>query len=201
MESQCQEGSKLIDSFNTLQNKNQNNITTCPAHPCVWPIPKYRNTTALFWSGFCPPQQLFELATFQICFISFTWKRIFYIYFWQPYLSVMTWNNIKPKPNPSPMILINGNLCISAFCMYPNNRVFFNQQAVRILLTLGDRSESLYWDCVIFMIYNRALVQVLIPQSRTSTHWHSHGLKQVLGVTVDELEYIHNTAGGKVLQF
>ena len=43
----------------------------------------------------------------------------------------------------------NGKLCISAFCTYPNIRVFQNWQVVRILLTPGDRSESLYWHCVL----------------------------------------------------
>ena len=36
------------------------------------------------------------------------------------------------------MIGIFGKLCISAFCTYPNIRVFLNRQAVRILLTLPD---------------------------------------------------------------
>ena len=31
---------------------------------------------------------------------------------------------LRPK-QPPPMIYINGKLCISAFCTYPNNRVFF----------------------------------------------------------------------------
>ena len=46
--------------------------------------------------------------------------------------------------NPPPMIGIFGKLCISALCTYPNIRVFLNRQAVRILLTPGDRSETLY---------------------------------------------------------
>ena len=46
--------------------------------------------------------------------------------------------------NPPPMIVIFEKLCISAFCTYPNIRVFFNLQAVRILLTPGDGSETLY---------------------------------------------------------
>ena len=50
-----------------------------------------------------------------------------------------------------PMIGIFGKLCISAFCTYPNIRVFLNRQAVRILLTPGDRSETLYWDCVLMV--------------------------------------------------
>ena len=50
----------------------------------------------------------------------------------------------------TPMIGIFGKLCISAFCTYPNIRVFLNRQAVRILLTPGDRSETLYWHCVLY---------------------------------------------------
>ena len=38
-------------------------------------------------------------------------------------------------------------------------RVFLKRQAVRILLTPGDRSETLYWDCVIFTFL---LLQVVL---------------------------------------
>ena len=48
-----------------------------------------------------------------------------------------------------PMIGIFGKLCISAFCTYPNIRVFLNRQAVRILLTLPDWLDYISWQCVV----------------------------------------------------
>ena len=63
----------------------------------------------------------------------------------------------------TPMIGIFGKLCISAFCTYPNIRVFLNRKAVRILLTPGDRSETLYWHCVV----------CTFPLPHTITHAHT----------------------------
>ena len=68
-----------------------------------------------------------------------------------------------------PMIGIFGKLCISAFCTYPNIRVFLNRQAVRILLTPGDRSETLYWDCVIHCVMTCHLQAAMLG---FSTHLH-----------------------------
>ena len=47
------------------------------------------------------------------------------------------------------MIGIFGKLCISAFCTYPNIRVFLNRQAVRILLTLPDWLDHISSQCVL----------------------------------------------------
>ena len=47
---------------------------------------------------------------------------------------------------PPPMIYINGKLCMSAFRTYPN------QQAIRILLTVGDRNLPMYWDLVVIKV-------------------------------------------------
>ena len=75
-------------------------------------------------------------------------KRCFFGTFLEKILFLTHFDQINP-----PMIYINGKLCILDFCTHPNNRVFLNQQAVRILLTTIDRSESLYWDCVVFKTY------------------------------------------------
>ena len=66
-------------------------------------------------------------------------KRCFFGTFLEKILFLTHFDQINP-----PMIGIFGKLCISAFCTYPNIRVFLNRQAVRILLTPGDRSETLY---------------------------------------------------------
>ena len=66
-------------------------------------------------------------------------KRCFFGTFLEKILFLTHFDQINP-----PMLGIFGKLCISAFCTYPNIRVFLNRQAVRILLTPGDRSETLY---------------------------------------------------------
>ena len=66
-------------------------------------------------------------------------KRCFFGTFLEKILFLTHFDQSNP-----PMIGIFGKLCISAFCTYPNIRVYLNRQAVRILLTPGDRSESLY---------------------------------------------------------
>ena len=68
-----------------------------------------------------------------------------------------------------PMIGIFGKLCISAFCTYPNIRVFLNRQAVRILLTPGDRSETLYWDCVLLRSVSQSVSQPQLRKSHRSS--------------------------------
>ena len=60
-------------------------------------------------------------------------KRCFFGTFLEKILFLTHFDQSNP-----PMIGIFGKLCISAFCTYPNIRVFLNRQAVRILLTLPD---------------------------------------------------------------
>ena len=60
-------------------------------------------------------------------------KRCFFGTFLEKILILTHFDQSNP-----PMIGIIGKLCISAFCTYPNIRVFFNRQAIRILLMLPD---------------------------------------------------------------
>ena len=78
------------------------------------------------------------------------------------------------------MIGIFGKLCISAFCTYPNIRVFLNRQAVRILLTLPDWLDYISWQCVLFLLTQSCLSSDLSSLStkptfskseRTQRHW------------------------------
>ena len=50
-------------------------------------------------------------------------KRCFFGTFLEKILFLTHFDQINP-----PMIYINGKLCISAFCTYPNNRVFGNSR-------------------------------------------------------------------------
>ena len=59
-----------------------------------------------------------------------------------------------------PMIGIFGKLCISAFCTYPNIRVFLNRQAVRILLTLPDWLDYISWQCVIIERSSTVILEI-----------------------------------------
>jgi len=78
------------------------------------------------WSRFVS----LKIAVFSALF----WRKSF---FWP--------TSTKATP---PMIGIFGKLCISAFCTYPNIRVFLNRQAVRILLTLPDWLDYISWHIV-----------------------------------------------------
>ena len=80
-----------------------------------------------------------------------------------------------------PMIYIKGKLCISAFCTYPNNTVFLNQQAVRILQTLGDRNVPMYWDLVVIKVrsVDKNCLHMEICQSNKNCLFWSHLVKNV----------------------
>ena len=82
---------------------------------------------------------------------------------------------------PPPMIYINGKLCMSAFRTYPNNRIFLNQQAIRILLTVGDRNVPMYWDLVVIKVrsVDKNCLHMEICQPNKNCLFWSHLVKNV----------------------